>query len=309
MKSFKALFFAGLVATSGWLMAARTSDVLADVGIGLDKLRYDVLTNLKEPKWFFFNSTSTIRSMARRLPESSRPATVRALGKTVRAYVESSVFRQEWLQDVKRYHPYDETYSPENLAKKQQEDKAEQAAFDNQFASMDQAFTQLDPAMMQMAIRAQLAEEERQLTSLNAEERTERSRYIAAAKKMLSLPPAEFKKQYVALLKQQARNNHKKPAADTQTDKESIARYREQKAEFDAYSDFKPLLRKRLQDFIDLSNSVDFDARLVPMGYKQEFANPLYQRKPAEWKFLYRLGKEPVTEARAFAQQWLTDIH
>lgn len=45
------------------------------------------------------------------------------------------------------------------------------------------------------------------------------------------------------------------------------------------------------------------------MGRKQEFANPFYQRKPAEWKFLYRLGKEPVAEARLFAKQWLAELH
>jgi hypothetical protein len=309
MKSFKQLFLLALLTASYWLIAARSSDVLADLGIGLGKLQQDVLLNLKEPKWFFFNSTSTIRTMARRLPESSRAATVRTLGKTVRTYVESSVFRQEWLQDLKQYYPYNDAYSPENLAKKKQEHDAGKVAAEGQLAGMDQAFAQLDPAMLQMAIRSQLSEEERKLASLTGDERAERARYITDLKKMLSLPAADFKKQYLAYIKQQARGNMAKPANDSEADREGIARYRQQKAEFDAHADFKPALKKRLQDFIELSNSVDFEARLVPMGSKQEFANPLYQRKPAEWKFLYRLGKEPVAEARSFAQQWLADLH
>jgi hypothetical protein len=182
-------------------------------------------------------------------------------------------------------------------------------AAEGQLAGMDQAFAQLDPAMLQMAIRSQLSEEERKLASLTGDERAERARYITDLKKMLSLPAADFKKQYLAYIKQQARGNMAKPANDSEADREGIARYRQQKAEFDAHADFKPALKKRLQDFIELSNSVDFEARLVPMGSKQEFANPLYQRKPAEWKFLYRLGKEPVSEARSFAQQWLADLH
>ncbi|QIP12670.1 hypothetical protein G8759_08550 [Spirosoma aureum] len=309
MKPVKQLFLLALLTASYWLIAARSSDVLADLGIGLGKLQQDVLLNLKEPKWFFFNSTSTIRTMARRLPESSRAATVRTLGKTVRTYVESSVFRQEWLQDLKQEYPYNDAYSPENLAKKKQEHDAGKVAAEGQLANMDQAFAQLDPAMLQMGIRSQLPEEERKIASLSGDERTERTRYIADLKKMLSLPAADFKKQYLAYLKQQARGNMAKPANDSEADREGIARYRQQKAEFDAHADFKPLLKKRLQDFIELSNSVDFEARLVPMGSKQEFANPLYQRKPAEWKFLYRLGKEPVAEARSFAQQWLADLH
>lgn len=86
-----------------------------------------------------------------------------------------------------------------------------------------------------------------------------------------------------------------------------MAHQRRQKVEFDAHADFRPL-EKRLQDFIALSETVDFDARLVPIGYKQEFANPLYQRKPTEWKFLYRSGKELVAETRLFAQQWLAEL-
>ncbi|WP_338871945.1 hypothetical protein WBJ53_26715 [Spirosoma sp. SC4-14] len=309
MKAIKQLSLLGLVAVGYWLMAARSSDVLSDLGIGLDKLRQDVLINLKEPKWFFFNSTANIRTMARRIPESSRAATVRILGKTVRTYVESSTFRQEWLQDLRQKYPYDDSFSPENLARKSHENEAGKVAAQQSLASMDQAFAQLDPAMLQMAVKSQLAEEERQLASLSADERTEKNRSIASLKKLLTLPPAEFKKQYLAFIKQQAQGSLVKSDSETSaTQAEGEAKYRRDKAEFDAHADFKPVLQKRLQAFIDLCNSVDFEARLVPMGSKQEFANPLYQRKPAEWKFLYRLGKEPVMEARAFAQQWLTEL-
>ncbi len=72
--------------------------------------------------------------------------------------------------------------------------------------------------------------------------------------------------------------------------------YHRQKAAFDAHSDYRPLLKKRLNEFIALCSDVDFGAQTVQKNYRsqQEFTNPAYQRKPAEWKFLYRLGKEPV---------------
>ena len=298
-----------MVAAGGWLMAARSSDVMADLGIESGTLRQDVLLNLKEPTWFFFNSNATMRKLARRVPETSRAATVRALGKIVRTYVESATFRQDWLQDLRTYYPYDDTYSPENLAKQQQENEAGKAALNGQIANLDQAFTQLEPAMLQMAIRSQLIEEERQLTSLTGDERTVKSRYVADMKKMLTLPPTDFKKQYLAYIKQQAHSEMARADESPKANQERIAQYRRQKAEFDAHADFRPLLKKRLQDFITLSSSVDFDARLVSMGYKQEFANPVYQRKPAEWKFLYRLGKEPVMAANTFAQEWIASLH
>ncbi|MVM41965.1 hypothetical protein GO730_37075 [Spirosoma sp. HMF3257] len=307
MKSIKQLTLLTL-AVSYWLVAARSGDVMTDLSIQTGKLRQDVLLNLKESKWFFFTATASMRQMARRLPESSRGATVKALGKVVRAYVESSTFKQEWLQDVRTYYPYDESYTNEGLAKQQQAQEADKASLKTQMASLDQAFAQMDPGMLQLAVRAQLSQEEQELASLSGNERANKANHIAVLKKMLNLPPAEFKKQYLASLKDQAQANLNQSNASATVDKDQLAQQRKQKAEFDAHADFRPLLKKRLQDFIALTETVDFEARLVPMGYKQEFANPLYQRKPAEWKFLYRLGKEPVTEARLFAQQWLADL-
>ncbi|WP_461104697.1 hypothetical protein [Spirosoma koreense] len=305
IRNYSALIFA---AVSLWLMAARTGDVMTELGIEAPKLRHDVLLNLKEPNWFFFNATGSMRQMARQLPETSRASTVRALGKVVRVYVESSVFKQEWLQDVRSRYPYDEAYTEAGLAKQKQEKESEKTAMQSQLAAMDQAFVQMDPAMLKMAAQAQISREEQELASLTGSDRTRQTQRIATLKKMQALPAAEFKKQYLSWLKQQAQGNIDASTAAPEVDKERLAEQRRQKAEFDAHANFRPLLKKRLQDFIALTESVDFEARLVPMGRKQAFANPVYERKPAEWKFLYRLGKEPVAEARLFAQQWVADL-
>ncbi|WP_080056349.1 hypothetical protein [Spirosoma aerolatum] len=294
---------------SCWLVAARMSDVMTELSIETGKLRQDVLLNLKEPQWFFFNTTNSMRQMARRIPESSRGATVRALGKVVRAYVESATFKDVWLQDLRTYYPYDETYTDEHMAKTRQDNEANRSAMKSQLGTLDQAFAGMDPAMIQMAIRSQLTQETQELASLSGNERTSKAQYIAELKKVLNLPPADCKKQYLALLKRQAMTNIDQSTATPDIDKDQLVQQRRQKAEFDAHADFRPLLKKRLQDFITLTETVDFEARLILMGRKQEFANPVYQRKPAEWKFLYRLGKAPVMEARMFAQQWLTELH
>jgi hypothetical protein len=76
--------------------------------------------------------------------------------------------------------------------------------------------------------------------------------------------------------------------------------------------DYRVAVAKRLRDFLTLSESVDFGAKLVPCKDSWQhhscFADPTYEKKSEEWKRLYRAGKEPVEAARAFATTWLRDV-
>ncbi len=74
--------------------------------------------------------------------------------------------------------------------------------------------------------------------------------------------------------------------------------------------DARPAIATRLREFLTLSATVDFGAKLVPCRNSQRscFADPAYEGKPGDWKKLYRAGKEPVDAARAFATKWLADI-
>lgn len=72
----------------------------------------------------------------------------------------------------------------------------------------------------------------------------------------------------------------------------------------------KEKIRDFLQQFLAMSEDIDFQAELLPKGNdgKQKFANPEYERKSHTWRMLYRAGKEPVTAARDFARKWLTEL-
>lgn len=250
--------------------------------------------------------------MAQRLPQTSRAATVRSLGKAVRAYVESPMFRQVWLQNLRSDYPYDEAYSEDGLTRRKQAQEAEQSIMQSQVSAqlmaMNQTFAQLEPIMLKIAVQTQITQEEEELASMTGNERVTRAQLVATLKQIMTLPPTEFKKQYLASLKQQLQAKVSQSDPAPVLNKERLTQEHQQKANFDAHADFRPLLKKRLQNFISLSESIDFEARLVPMGRKQIFANPVYEHKCAEWKFLYRLGKEPVDEARLFAKQWLTEL-
>ena len=67
----------------------------------------------------------------------------------------------------------------------------------------------------------------------------------------------------------------------------------------------KTLIARRLQEFLDLSKDVDFDAKLVPAGSKMRFAGPRYEEKSPEWKLYDRAGRDVVASAREVAQAWL----
>ena len=71
-------------------------------------------------------------------------------------------------------------------------------------------------------------------------------------------------------------------------------------------ADPNKLIKQRLQEFLDLSASVDFDAKLT--GMSRTFENPDYEAKGNDWKMCFRAGKAVVQAAREEAQAWLKEL-
>lgn len=69
-------------------------------------------------------------------------------------------------------------------------------------------------------------------------------------------------------------------------------------------SDPTDMVKQRLQDFLRVSKTVDFDAE-VSNG---RFTKKEYESKSAQWKMCYRAGKEVVEAAREEAKQWLAEL-
>lgn len=65
------------------------------------------------------------------------------------------------------------------------------------------------------------------------------------------------------------------------------------------------LVKKRLEDFLAISATVDFHAQLNG----REFVNPEYRKKSPQWKMCYRAGEHVVQVAREEAQQWLNELN
>ncbi len=91
-------------------------------------------------------------------------------------------------------------------------------------------------------------------------------------------------------------------------------RYKEEHAKWeqDYPADYRAAIARRLREFLTLSGSVDFGAKLVPCkdSYQHHscFADPAYEKKPDDWKRVYRAGKQPVDAARTFATNWVREL-
>lgn len=69
-------------------------------------------------------------------------------------------------------------------------------------------------------------------------------------------------------------------------------------------ADANVLIKQRLKEFLDVSATVDFDARLNG----SMFANPEYEAKSDQWKMCFRAGKAVVEAAREEAKAWLKEL-
>lgn len=73
-------------------------------------------------------------------------------------------------------------------------------------------------------------------------------------------------------------------------------------------ADQKQFVKRRLQEFLNITEGIDFNAALVIKNGKKYFAKAEYENKDNRWKMAFRAGKDVVEPARAFAQQWIDEI-
>jgi len=143
----------------------------------------------------------------------------------------------------------------------------------------------------------------------------QRDEDLARARKSVDEMPAEYKKMAMEGYKASAEamkqmdtpefRKIERQGIEMQR-KQEDENYRDQLAKWDEDlpADPKELVKARLEQFLEATDDVDFDAALNG----RKFANAQYERKPQEWKLAYRAGKEPVEKARKFAEAWLKEL-
>ena len=73
-------------------------------------------------------------------------------------------------------------------------------------------------------------------------------------------------------------------------------------------ADYRIKLKAHLEKYLNTSATVDFGAALTEKYGKKVFVNADYERKNAEWKMIFRAGKEVYAIAQPFAGQWLKEL-
>lgn len=153
-------------------------------------------------------------------------------------------------------------------------------------------------ARQQSEFRKQIEEMRKNLKQMPADMRAQMEQTIRDMER-------QFKEQfdnpqYQALLKQGYQEQARQQTADDQR--------RRQDFERDYPAEPRRLIARHLQSFLELSGSVDFNARTELRGGLRRFIDPALEAKPGEWKLLYRAGKACVQAARAEAEAWLREI-
>jgi len=106
-----------------------------------------------------------------------------------------------------------------------------------------------------------------------------------------------------AMMKQMEQAVAQGRAGDQQKYKEELAKF-----ETDHPANPQSAIARRLHHFLDVANTVDFSAKLVPANGRMVFANAAYEQKPTEWKLCFRAGREAVEAAKVLATAWLKEI-
>ena len=138
----------------------------------------------------------------------------------------------------------------------------------------------------------------------------DRARYqklIAKAKQIQPLAatdPAAFQKGYGIL------KSIESGGPDNEADLISVgdqSKKHQQQRNYDQYN-LRSVLKKRLNDFVRVANSIDYAAATATVGNRERFTDAKYEKTSSEWKLLYRFGKVPSQAAAAFAQRWAREL-
>jgi len=101
---------------------------------------------------------------------------------------------------------------------------------------------------------------------------------------------------------------------DKRMNESVIKQNEEQLKNFEARypEDPQVLIKKRLEQILDITADVDFAAELKDAEWKGKkwkvFVNPAYEKKSKEWKLAFRAGKVTTDAVRAAAEKWLKEF-
>ncbi len=247
------------------------------IGAGIDDVLGDMKTTKPAVQDFIQSSFGygmlSYPSACSAIPEQKRASVVRSVGEFAKAFTATDLFKK-W------YSSFRDGRKP---------------------ASPEQMPLAAEARSRQVAeIKKQLAEQEEARASAPADQKAMYNDIVKALKDVLKQVEKVDKSQDAQM-----------DIFVRQANEQSMKEYKEKLAAFEAEfpeGNPKPLVKRRLQRFLDLTKDVDFQARLVKKGDVMVFVKEEYENKDAAWKMAFRAGREAVEAGRAFAGSWLKEL-
>ena len=318
----KKIFFF-LAAVTLLLAFKKLNDVLADVGATIKEVKSQTVVGIAKGyfsvPWF----TTQIRESCKKLQPGVREATMMSLGKIIRDYVESPEFQKDYVAFLEKPEPgFSRRGGRGSMPMKTEEQFAEEKkkAVQQLVASMSSDDIvkmygeTLDVRMENASNMLRMLKESPNLNlGKTKEEYQKELEDFKTLKSLYTTDKEAFKQKYAEVAvdeqqKQQMANQKEEIEKQKKRDAEQKEEEAERQKKIAQLKDYKSVIKKELQEFLTVSSNVDYNAKLVEKNGKMVFANPAYEAKSGTWKFCFRCGKEAVTGARKFAQDWLASM-
>ena len=294
-----------LLLTSVFFLVAfkLVSDVLSDVGTSLQEVKQITLEQIAKKDFDLPRYTAQVRDACKKLQPGVREVTMMNLGKVVKDYVQSGSFQAEYMAYVEQTAAGRRGAAPMDDTKWAEEKKKKT---DQMIKGMSTPETikiyaeTLDPQLEVSQDMLKLLEESPDVKVGKSKEELQKDvAEIKALKELYKKDIETFKVKFAEYMvdKQLAMQINRSKANEA-----------EKQQKINELGDYKAIIVKQLKQFLDLSATVDFTAQTMQKGNQLVFVNPAYEAKSAAWKLCFRSGKEAVTGARKFAQQWLNEL-
>lgn len=210
---------------------------------------------------------------AREIPKEQRVAVVETMAKFAKAYTETSSFL-EWYEE---YRDRNKPQPPEELKPMANERQKQVAEMEITIAELEQQMANA-PAEMKAVYREAIDKGRRALKEIQKPDPAQDAMADAYAKEANDKARREYEERVAAW-----------------------------EREFPAKNP-RPLIARRLREFLELTQGIDYNAELVTQSGWSFFKKPEYESKPRYWKTAFRAGKAATEKARDLAREWLNQI-
>jgi len=205
------------------------------------------------------------------LPPSGRAAVVRSGLTWIKTYTQSAEFKAAYAKAREEEKPE----PPEAVPSADETLKKQKAEFEKQVAEMRKNMAGLD-AETRKTMEEAIKQMQAQMAAMEKDPQQKEM-----MRQMVEMQKEENKNQYAEQLKVWEENYPADP---------------------------RLLIKRRIEEFLELSGDVDYSAKLVPSGSVMRFADAEYEGKPSAWKLCFRAGKETTEAAREFARAWMAEL-